>query len=62
MCLSQAAFGWTYSGSPSFAEFRRSLAPSPDAVVRPDGSILGVRPPQLPDGGNIKPSQGVATR
>lgn len=28
-----------------------SLAASPDAVVLPDGSILGVRPPQLPDRG-----------
>lgn len=28
-----------------------SLVASPDAVVLPDGSILGVRPPQLPDRG-----------
>lgn len=27
----------------------RQLAPSADAFVLPDGSILGLRPPQLPD-------------
>lgn len=33
----------------------RLYAPAPDAIFRPDGSILGVRPPQLPDRGPAAP-------
>jgi len=54
-CSSRSVACLANPGARSFA--LRLYAPSPEAIVLPDGSILGVRPPQLPDrGGKPAPS------